>query len=47
MMTLSEVKDVLRKRKLQIKNNPKLKEAYSDVLIDLIEATDSCTGELI
>ncbi len=48
-MSLSDCKTILEKRLKEIQKNPKKTElavAYQEVLGDLIDDTDSCTGEL-
>lgn len=48
-MALRECMKILNKRLAKIQQNPKQKElamAYQEVIGDLIDNTDSCTGEL-
>jgi hypothetical protein len=47
-MTLQDCINLLEKRRKQLlhKNMKELAVAYQEVVIDLIDNTDSCTGEL-
>lgn len=45
-MKLREVKEFLEKRQNQVRGIRALYESYENVINDLIDSTDPCTGEL-